>query len=377
MDVGAVVSPPYLAGPLHLHPFRARLLQPSHIGDPSSARLFARPYRGVAGRLRQWESRGRITVDEEPAVYLHEYSVGGHTVRGLVGTLDLDRRASSQADSVVVPHEGIHPAQADVLADRMEEMEFHPAPILLVHRGTARLRQLVDRLVASAPTRQFEDAGGQRHRLWALRTAADLDVVGTELAGSRALMADGHHRYAAYLRVQARHPATPADRGLAMLVDHLDTPLQLRAIHRVLTGVRLADLQSAAGAVGVCFEYRPGPCLHDGDPATVVAADSDLWAVLRLPAHEGTVVEFVHDVLLPALPRGPRAVGYEHAPERAVATAARRRGTALLLPPPTIEQVLQTATAGRLLPEKATSFQPKPHVGVLMRSLRDEADAPT
>ena len=33
--------------------------------------------------------------------------------------------------------------------------------------------------------------------------------------------------------------------------------------------------------------------------------------------------------------------------------------------------VLQIAAAGRLLPEKATSFQPKPSAGVLIRSLRD------
>jgi uncharacterized protein (DUF1015 family) len=57
--------------------------------------------------------------------------------------------------------------------------------------------------------------------------------------------------------------------------------------------------------------------------------------------------------------------------EDAVAAARRRRGTALLLPPPTFEQVLDAALAGRLLPEKATSFQPKPHVGVVMRSLTD------
>ena len=32
----------------------------------------------------------------------------------------------------------------------------------------------------------------------------------------------------------------------------------------------------------------------------------------------------------------------------------------------------QIVSAHRLLPEKATSFQPKPGVGVLMRSLHDE-----
>src|SRR3954463_14443536 len=119
MDASDVVSPPYLAGPLNLHPFHAQLLQPSRIGDPASGRLFARPFRSVPARLQHWEERGRISADADPALYVHEYTSGDRTVRGIVGALALARRATSRADSVVLPHEGIHPAQADELADRM------------------------------------------------------------------------------------------------------------------------------------------------------------------------------------------------------------------------------------------------------------------
>ena len=42
------------------------------------------------------------------------------------------------------------------------------------------------------------------------------------------------------------------------------------------------------------------------------------------------------------------------------------------MPAPDFADVLRAAEHGRLLPEKATSFQPKPSVGVLIRSLRDE-----
>ena len=44
----------------------------------------------------------------------------------------------------------------------------------------------------------------------------------------------------------------------------------------------------------------------------------------------------------------------------------------MLLPAPEVDLVLRIAAADRLLPEKATSFQPKPSLGVLIRSLRDE-----
>ena len=38
---------------------------------------------------------------------------------------------------------------------------------------------------------------------------------------------------------------------------------------------------------------------------------------------------------------------------------------------PEFDLVLRIVAADRLLPEKVTSFQPKPHIGVLIRSLRD------
>jgi uncharacterized protein (DUF1015 family) len=265
----------------------------------------------------------------------------------------------------------VHAGQADELADRMEEMQLNPAPILLVHRGTPALRAHLAELVAEPPTRQFEDAGGQRHRLWALREPDESGRLADLLCGVRALIADGHHRYAAYLRMQARRPGTAADAGLAMLVDHGDTPLHLRAIHRMLAGVRVDDVLTALEALGIAVTFRPVTTAAALDAATIGVTDGRRWALAEVPAHRGTVVEFVHDVVLPALPRGPRAVSHHHDPEEAVAVARRRHGTALLLPPPTFEQVLEAATAGRLLPEKATSFQPKPHLGVVMRSLRD------
>ena len=41
------------------------------------------------------------------------------------------------------------------------------------------------------------------------------------------------------------------------------------------------------------------------------------------------------------------------------------------MPAPDFDLVLRIVAAGGLLPEKATSFQPKPSLGVLIRSLRD------
>ena len=111
---------------------------PSRIGGQLAARAFARPYRGVAARLRGVGAHRRGRARQGPAIYLHEYTAAGLTVRGLVGALDITREAHRAEDRAVLPHEGIHPAQADELAQRMAEMGMNPAPILLVHHGSPR-----------------------------------------------------------------------------------------------------------------------------------------------------------------------------------------------------------------------------------------------
>src|SRR6195952_1428266 len=183
METGAVVIPPYVGRPLRLAPFRGVRLTPRRIGDPASGRLFARPYRAVAARLTQWQDRGQLRRDDEPALYRHEYTAAGLTVRGLVGALDISHRASGPEDRAVLPHEGIHPVQADELADRMTELGLNPAPILLVHRAPPELRAIVHRLIAEPPVDDFVDRNEQRHRVWAIRDPQVLAAIDDELAG--------------------------------------------------------------------------------------------------------------------------------------------------------------------------------------------------
>src|SRR3954469_13124999 len=101
MDSSPVVGPPSVGRPLRLRPFRGWRLTPGRIGDPATARLFARPYRDVAERLGRWRGAGQLHQAPEPAVYVHEYTAAGLTVRGLVGALDISHRATSTDDRTI------------------------------------------------------------------------------------------------------------------------------------------------------------------------------------------------------------------------------------------------------------------------------------
>ena len=370
MDADATVRPVSVAGPLRLEPFHGLTLSPGRVGDPASARVFARPYRDVPQRLRQWEHKRFLFRDHEPAVYLHEYTDGGITVRGLVGALDVSARTDVR-DRSVWAHEGIHPAQATELAKRMAAMDLNPAPILLVHRGRSEVRALLERVAATKPQRVFTDKTGRQNRLWPIRPGEDLERLDNGLADARALIADGHHRYAAYLRMAEGEPGSPAERGLVMLVDQSDTPLFLGAIHRLLSGVPLEVIEDAATGWGKVARLPRGEALDSLGPHTLVATDGRDWLTIDTTVPpERALVELLHDELVPRLARRPRKIEYHHSVEEALAELPER-GTAVLLPAPDFDLVLRIVASGRLLPEKATSFQPKPSLGVLIRSLRD------
>lgn len=350
------------------------MLRPRYVGAATTARLYGGPLRTAAERLGQWQQRGRMIPDTAPALYLHEYTALGMTVRGLVGGLDVSRRAREISQRVILPHESVHLAQADDLADRMDATALNPAPILLLGEYGATLTALVDAVQRRGPERDFTDHAGQRHRVWAIRDTHRLATAQAALGSIRALLADGHHRYAAYLRLQARRPGGATDHGLAMLVDQESTPLHLGPIHRVLHGTALVDLRAAAAALQIPYETGGRhETLEKLTAGAIVATDGRNWASLCLGEERTAAVVQLHDNILPALPRGPRRITYRHSLDEAVAAVRRPDAVAVVLPAPSLAQVWSIVDRGDLLPEKATSFQPKPTPGVLIRSLREES----
>ncbi|WP_232680123.1 DUF1015 family protein [Nocardioides sp. R-C-SC26] len=368
MDSRPALAPPALGGPLRLTPFTALRLAPSRVADPSAGRALARPYRDVAARLQRWQRRGAMIREPGPALYLHEYTASGITVRGLVGLLDVSHRAAPGEPGTVVPHEGIHPSQADDIADRMNEMELNPAPILLVQRSPEALRAELAAVRDQPPSATFTDRREQRHRLWSITDPETLERLAALLSGTDAVIADGHHRYAAYLRLQQRSPGGALDHGLAMVVDQNDTPLFLGAIHRVLHGTSVDDVVAAADALGLSRrETTRADAVAALAPHTLVATDTHRWVVVSLGEGDRPDVDLLHRSLIPQLRHGPTSISFHHSVGDALDGAAREGRVGVLCAAPGFDEVHDFVAAGRLFPEKATSFQPKPPPGVLMR----------
>jgi hypothetical protein len=157
-----------------------------------------------------------------------------------------------------------------------------------------------------------------------------------------------------------------------MVIDQDETPLFLGAIHRLLHGVRIGDLMTAATAAGAEVSSYEGTesAVAALAPDTLVLTDGKAWAAVRLDVPPGhAVVQLFEGALLERLPKRPSKITYAHSLPQALDEVKPGRVTAALLPAVELDLVVSVVRAGGLLPEKATSFQPKPSLGSFIRLL--------
>lgn len=353
------------------------------------------PYARAARRLDGWVADGLYQTDPAPALYVYEMRTSeGHLTRGLVGAVAL----RDPADGVIIPHEN---TMAGPVADRLALMRATSAnlePIYLVYDGGGAASQLVADVQPGEEIASAVTPDGTTHRLWATTDPAVHAVVDDDLSGRRALIADGHHRYATYLALQRERRGSdgpgPWDRGLTLLVDSAAYGPQVHAIHRVVMGLTVDDALVGAARVGhldTVTDPDVGLAALDGGPGfAAVLTDGTTTAVLRgldptfvdslrldseptaLTDLDVTVVH--RGLLLHAWgrPDTTETVGYAHSVDEAIADARRTGGTAVLLRPTPVAAVAAVAAAGARMPRKSTLFTPKPASGLVMRRFADE-----
>ena len=379
-DLSTVISPPYDV----LDADTVRTLENANrrnIVRLILSRRFERPYLAVRDRLEKWRDKAYLRADDEPALYLYEYTAEQMTVRGLIGLVGL----RDEAEKVILPHEDVMPAPVDDRAVLMRTTETNLEPILLVHEGTTSLRELVAEAAQRRPLADFVALDGSSHRLWAVTDPGSQAAIAAELADTEALIADGHHRYAAYLRLRDElrgdgtpDGASPWDHGLAMLVDQHDQALRVGPIHRSVAAVTMRDLQDLADDRGDDLSPQPdreaafaAAAPDRDDRATFVVSDGQAWAVLSVKRTHDVDAAVLHETLLPAWHITEEQVGYHHSLDQALHATTRAPGLVVAVRPPSVQEVRASAARGIRMPRKSTSFGPKPRMGVVMRDLRD------
>ncbi|MCG5215092.1 DUF1015 domain-containing protein [Streptosporangium sp. KLBMP 9127] len=419
-DIAEVTSPPYdlisddaVRDLLDTHPNNVvRLILPG---------TDLHRYGQARDTLRDWLDSGILAADAEPAVYVYEQRAGDEVLqRGLISDValaDPDRR-------IILPHEDVMPGP---VADRLALMSTTQAnlePIFLLYDGGGETSRLVDQVATTRePLVEARTADGLRHRIWPVTSVSEIALINDDLRHKQALIADGHHRYATYRALQREHHvagdgAGPWDFGLALLVDADAYPPDLKPIHRVIPGLPLSQAVARSKGAWQVHEYEG---LSEGMAALAEAAEPAYLLAGGNPPHGAETpsggpapgedppagdgpchllttpdpIQVKHAMPIDRSARWrslntsilaefllPKVWGLQdeeetvrivhHDAEAAVRLARRTGGTAVLLNPLTVEDVLIVAAEGERVPRKSTSFGPKPRTGLLMRTFADD-----
>jgi uncharacterized protein (DUF1015 family) len=350
----------------------------------------------AATSLRAWVAEGVLERDDEPAMWVYELQPpdGAPATVGWLGAVGLPKRGSA----AVLPHEDTYAPAVEgrraLLAATRTDLE----PIVLAHDPESTVTRLTGEARRGQPTLEVQDTEGVLHRLWRVTDPGVLDELIRSLQRTGAVIADGHHRFAAATAHARMDPTTAgADAVLALVTPMGPGGLRVDPIHRVVPqfdleqavvaaarGFRVTELPAGAETDGLeaairhwlDAERETGFLITDGsrlveltDPspevrATVPVEAPAAWRRLDVVlAHHGVLRH------LWGRPDDPDSVFIAHSVGAAVRTARESAGVALLLRPLAPADVAAVARAGARMPRKSTLFVPKPRTGLVLRPL--------
>ncbi|UOY02659.1 DUF1015 domain-containing protein [Blastococcus sp. PRF04-17] len=354
------------------------------------------PAEQAADTLHRWISEGVLELDDSRALWVYELRPpeGAPATVGWLGAVALPAPGST----AVLPHEDTYAVAVEgrraLLAATRTDLE----PIVLAHDLEPAVTEVTDLARSGVPTLVLHDGDGVDHRLWRVTDPALLGRVEGALRRTAAVIADGHHRFAA-ARAHAltRTGVAGSDAVLALVTPMGPGGLRVDPIHRVVPELSLDAAINGAGAHFRVTELPP-PARADGvrDAADRWLADAHTTGFLVTDGRRVVQLDQPSEVVRSAVPPeapdawrrldvvlahhgllaacwgrrdDPESVLIAHSVGEALETAVERNGVALLLRAPSPADVAAVARAGARMPRKSTLFLPKPRTGLVLRPL--------
>jgi uncharacterized protein (DUF1015 family) len=334
---------------------------------------------------------GSLRQDALPCFYLYRQVMGNHSQTGLVAAASCE----DYLNNVIKKHELTRPDKEDDRVRHIETLNSQTGPVFLTYRAEAKLDDLFKQKTAETPDIDFTAPDGVRHTSWVLDDAKTLEVISDAFAAIPFLyICDGHHRSAAAARVyQSRkannpHPASghplPSDgRGegqsahfLAVIFPH--DQLQILPYNRVLkdlNGLSAPQLLEKLDAIFIMRGHEEG-AVKPGRKHELGLYLAGRWhtlnfrpqfAATRDPVERLDVTLLQKYVLAPLFgiddPRTSKRInfvgGIRGTGELEKLVDAGEYACAFSMFPTGIEDLMEIADAGGIMPPKSTWFEPK------------------
>ncbi len=347
-----------------------------------------RVYDSAAEQFEKFQKNGWLLQDEQENYYLYAQTMNGKTQYGIVLCAHVDDYMNGN----IKKHELTRRDKED---DRMKHVRITNAniePVFLAFRHNDVLAELIKKYAAQEPVYHFKaPVDGFIHQFWVIDNKEDQDAITEEFAKMDSLyIADGHHRSAAAARVGAEKGEKegrgehdyymavcfPAEQLTILDYNRVVKDLNglseedfLKALEKNFTVAckgeenyrpqKMHEFSLYVGGKWYSLEAKPGT-FNENNPIGVLDVDISsrliLDEILNIKdLRSDKRIEFVG---------GLRGLGEL---KRRVDSGEMKM--ALALYPVSMQQIMDIADSGNIMPPKATWFEPKLRSGLVIHKL--------
>ena len=351
-----------------------------------------RVYESAAEHFQMFQEKGWLVQDTEDHYYIYAQTMDGKTQYGLV----VGAYVNDYLTGVIKKHEL---TRRDKEEDRMKHVRVCDAnmePVFFAYPDNALLNELILRYAKTTPEYDFvAPIDGFRHQFWVISDSRDMDMITEEFRKMPSLyIADGHHRSAAAALVGAEkakqnpNHAGTEEYNYFMAVCFQASQLTILDYNRVVKDLHGMSSEEFLAALGKNFEvelkgsanYKP--ChLHefslylDGKWYSLTAKqgtynDADPIGVLDVDISSRLILDELLGIKdLRSDKRIDFVGGLRGLEELKRRVDSGEMRMALALYPVSMKQIMDIADSGKIMPPKATWFEPKLRSGLIIHKL--------
>lgn len=368
------------------------IIKPEIDFEPGTSEYDPRVYEQAAKNFKKFQDKGWLRQDEKESYYIYAQTMNGKTQYGLV----VGAFVNDYMNGTIKKHEL---TRRDKEEDRMKHVRVNDAniePVFFAYPDNAVLNELIMRYAAGKPEYDFvSPIDGFGHKFWVITDDADIKTITEEFAKMPALyIADGHHRSAAAALVGAEKAKNnPNHKGdeeynYFMAVCFQASQLTVLDYNRVVKDLNGLTSEQFLDALRENFEvtdkgeaiYKPQR-LHEfslyldkhwyalnAKPGTF--DDSDPIGVLDVDISSRLILDKVLNITdLRSDKRIDFVGGLRGLEELKRRVDSGEMRVALALYPVSMKQIIDIADSGKIMPPKATWFEPKLRSGLVIHKL--------
>jgi uncharacterized protein (DUF1015 family) len=350
-------------------------------------------YTKAVDNFKMFQEKGWLVQDEEAKYYIYAQTMDGRTQYGIVGAA----ACADYKNGIIKKHELTRPEKED---DRMVLTRYANAniePVFFSYKAVPEIDAIVENIVKTQEADyDFVAEDGFGHHFWAIN-GADTNKKLEELFETKVpytYVADGHHRTAAAARIgvekEGQNPNHTGDEeyNFFMAVHFPDNQLKIIDYNRTLKDLNGLSEEELIEKLSASFEvekmgadiYKPSK-LHEfsmylaGNWYKMTAKegtydDKDPIGVLDVTILSNQVLDPIFDIKdLRTSNRIDFVGGIRGLGELSKRVDNGSMKVAFALYACSLQQLIDIADSGNIMPPKTTWFEPKLRSGLVIHKL--------